>query len=51
MCSSDLGNEAPAFVTVPVETETRDSIAAVWQDNVNAAPPQEIIDALANPCA
>ena len=46
-----LGNEAPAFVTVPVETETRDSIAAVWQDNVNAAPPQEILDALANPCA
>ena len=45
-----LGNEAPAFVTVPVQTETRDTIEQVWNDNVNATPPQEILDALAQPC-
>lgn len=45
-----LGNETPAFVTVPVQTETRDTIEQVWNENVNATPPQEILDALAEPC-
>lgn len=45
-----LGNETPAFVTVPVQAETRDTIEQVWNENVNATPPQEILDALAEPC-
>jgi ribose transport system substrate-binding protein len=46
-----LGDPAPAFVTVPVQTETRDTIEQVWHENVNATPSQEILDALAQPCA
>ena len=45
-----LGNAVPPFVTVPVQTETRDNIEQVWQENVHATPPQEILDALAQPC-
>ncbi len=46
-----LGNETPTFVTVPVQTETRENIEQVWTENVNAAPPQEILEALAAGCA
>jgi ribose transport system substrate-binding protein len=45
-----LGQEVPPFITVPVQTETRDTIAQVWQENVNTVPSQEILDALAAPC-
>jgi ribose transport system substrate-binding protein len=45
-----LGEEVPPFVTVPVQTETRDDIEQVWHENVNADPPQEVIDALAEHC-
>jgi hypothetical protein len=45
-----LGESVPPFVTVPVQTEFRDTIEQVWNENVNAAPPQEILDALAEPC-
>jgi ribose transport system substrate-binding protein len=45
-----LGHETPPFVTVPVLTETRDSIKETWQRDVNVAPSQEILDALAQPC-
>ena len=44
-----LGKEVPPFVTVPAQTETRDNMAS-WSRNVNATPPQEIVDALAEPC-
>lgn len=46
-----LGQDVPPFITVPVQTETRDTIEQVWQENVHATPPQEILDALATPCA
>ena len=45
-----LGEEVPPFVTVPVQTETRENIEQVWHENVNADPPQEVIDALSEPC-
>jgi ribose transport system substrate-binding protein len=45
-----LGQDNPAFVTVPVQTETRDTIEQVWHENVNATPSQEILDALVEPC-
>jgi len=45
-----LGKSVPPFITVPVQTETRETIAQVWKENVNADPPQEILDALASPC-
>jgi ribose transport system substrate-binding protein len=45
-----LGKSVPPFITVPVQTETRETIAQVWKENVNADPPQEILDALAGPC-
>jgi ribose transport system substrate-binding protein len=45
-----LGEPVPPFVTVPVQTETHDNIEQVWQQNVHASPPQEILDALATPC-
>lgn len=41
-----LGLEVPGFITVPVVTETRDTIVEAWQDSLNADPPQEILDAL-----
>lgn len=46
-----LGQDVPPFITVPVQTETRDTIEQVWQENVHATPPKEILDALAQPCA
>jgi ribose transport system substrate-binding protein len=46
-----LGDSVPPFVTVPVQTETRDNIEQVWNENVHAAPPQEVLDALTQPCA
>lgn len=45
-----LGESVPPFITVPVQTETRETIAQVWRENVNAEPSQEILDALAAPC-
>ncbi len=45
-----LGNPVPSFVTVPVATGTRDTIAQVWQENVNAEPPAEVAEALAQAC-
>lgn len=45
-----LGQDVPPFITVPVQTETRDTIEQVWHENVNATPSQDILDALATPC-
>jgi ribose transport system substrate-binding protein len=41
-----LGEETPAFVTVPVVTETRDNMQEAWQESLGQDPPQEILDAL-----
>lgn len=41
-----LGEETPAFVTVPVVTETRDNMREAWQTSLGQDPPQEILDAL-----
>ena len=45
-----IGKTAPPFVTVPVKTETRDSIAQIWKENVGVDPSPEITAALSQPC-
>ncbi len=45
-----LGKPTPPFVTVPVLTETRDTIEQTWKQDVNSKPSQEILDALTNQC-
>lgn len=41
-----LGQEVPGFLTVPVVTETRETIQQAWKDSLNADPPTEILNAL-----
>jgi ribose transport system substrate-binding protein len=38
-----LGLDAPGFITVPVVTETKDTIVQAWTDSLNQAPPDEIL--------
>ena len=41
-----LGEQVPGFITVPVVTETRETIVDAWNASLNTDPPQEILDAL-----
>lgn len=41
-----LEQDVPGFLTVPVVTETRETIKQAWKDSLNADPPAEILDAL-----
>lgn len=41
-----LGQDVPGFLTVPVVTETRETIKQAWKESLNADPPAEILDAL-----
>jgi ribose transport system substrate-binding protein len=45
-----LGNEVPPFVTVDVQTMTRDNLAETWQANVGQDVTPEIAGALETPC-
>jgi ribose transport system substrate-binding protein len=41
-----IGLQVPGFITVPVVTETKDTIVQAWHDSLNQAPPSEILKAL-----
>ena len=41
-----LGEKEPGFVTVPVVTETKETIQQAWRDSLNSVPPSEVLKAL-----
>ena len=45
-----LGKDVPPFVTVPVQSMTRDNLAETWSTNVGVDPSDEILAALAEDC-
>jgi ribose transport system substrate-binding protein len=45
-----LGDDVPPFVTVDVQTMTRDNLAETWQANVGQEVTPEIASALETPC-
>jgi ribose transport system substrate-binding protein len=41
-----IGVQVPGFITVPVVTETKDTIEQAWMASLNQAPPAEVLKAL-----
>jgi ribose transport system substrate-binding protein len=48
--ASLLGKEVPAFVTVDVQSMTRDNLAETWSTNVGVDVSEQIAEALAEDC-
>ena len=44
--SALIGKAAPAFAVAPAITVTKENVADGWQQSLNRAPPQSVLDAL-----